>query len=109
MLHYGAGGLGTIPYRWEFTEDGHDFAVAVEARIVTNDILLMVHLACAGVGLTIAMEDVVRPHLERGELVPVLEAYSVPFPGFYLPYPHRRHTSPALRALIDYLFGMRRR
>jgi len=96
-------GAGAPPYRWEFTEDGHDFTVATEARIVTNDLPLMVRLARAGVGLTMLMEEVVRPLLERGELVTVLGEFSTPFPGFYLYYPQRRHTSPALRALIDYL------
>ena len=98
---------GAVPYRWEFTENGHDFAVAFDARIVTNDIPLMVRLARAGVGLTMLMEEVARPLIERGELVPVLEEFSTPFPGFYLYYPHRRHTSPALRALIDHVLRMR--
>jgi hypothetical protein len=33
----------------------------------------------------------------------VLEKFSTPFPGFYLYYPQRKHASPALRALVDYL------
>jgi DNA-binding transcriptional LysR family regulator len=103
-------GPGAVPYRWEFSEDdGHDFSFAVDARVVTNDIALMVRLARAGVGLTMVMEEVVRSEIERGDLVPVLEAYSTPFPGYYLYYPQRRHTSPALRALIDYLLQMRQR
>lgn len=100
-------GVGAVPYRWEFTEDGHDFSVAFDSRVVTNDIPLMVRLARAGVGLTMLMEEVARPLIERGELVPVLEEFSTPFPGFYLYYPQRRHTSPALRALIDYLLRLR--
>ncbi|HEU4883949.1 MAG TPA: LysR family transcriptional regulator [Longimicrobium sp.] len=100
-------GPNAAPYRWEFTEDGHDFSVAVPARIVTNDFILMLQLASAGVGLTMGMEEIVRPYVDRGELVPVLEEFSTPFPGFYLYYPHRRQASPPLRALIDYLLGMR--
>jgi DNA-binding transcriptional LysR family regulator len=45
----------------------------------------------------------VRGEIERGELVPVLEKFCEPFPGYYLFYPHRRHASPALRALIDHV------
>ena len=45
----------------------------------------------------------VRDELARGDLVPVLERFSTPFPGFYLYYPQRRSASPALRALIDHL------
>jgi DNA-binding transcriptional LysR family regulator len=103
------GGLEAAPYRWEFTDAGHDFSVAVDARVLTNDIPLIVRLARAGVGLTMVMEELVRSHVDRGDLVPVLEAYSTPFPGFYLYYPQRRHTSPALRALIDYLLRLRQR
>lgn len=98
-----------LPYRWEFTEEGRDFAVAVNAQVLTNDVQLMLRLAISGVGLTILWESWSLPHVQRGELIPVLEEYSTPFPGFYLYYPSRRHTSPALRAFIDYLLSVRRR
>ncbi len=100
-------GSGEAPYRWEFTENGHDFAVAFEARVLTNEPALNLRLALAGVGLALARENVVRPYIERGELVSVLEEFSTPFPGFYLYYPARRQASPALRALIDYLLQLR--
>ncbi len=105
------------PYRWEFTEPapggalgaGRDFDVAVAPRVTTNDMGLMVRLACAGAGLTFGMEETFRPYLARGELVPVLEAYSAPFPGFYLYYPRRRHQPSKLRAFVGYLRDRRRR
>jgi DNA-binding transcriptional LysR family regulator len=100
-------GSDQAPYAWEFTEDGHDFAVAFEARVLTNDPALDLRLALAGVGLALAREDVVRPYIERGELVSMLEEFSTPFPGFYLFYPARRQASPALRALIDCLLELR--
>jgi hypothetical protein len=40
-------------------------------------------LALAGAGLTMARESRVRQHIERGELVAVLEEYCTPFPGMY--------------------------
>jgi DNA-binding transcriptional LysR family regulator len=96
------------PYRWEFTEGGRDFDVAVEPRVTTNDMSVMVRLACAGAGLTFGMEETFRTHLARGELVTVLEDFCAPFPGFYLFYPKRVHPSPRLRALIDHLRSQRR-
>jgi DNA-binding transcriptional LysR family regulator len=96
-------GPSAAPYRWEFTEEGRDFAVAVPARVVTNDVALMMQLACAGVGLTMGREEVVRPYIERGQLMPVLELFSAPFPGYYLYYPQRRQASPPLRAFLGYL------
>jgi DNA-binding transcriptional LysR family regulator len=58
---------------------------------------LNIRLAIAGAGLTLADESRSREPVARGELVPVLEEFSTPFPGFYLYYPQRRHASPALR------------
>jgi len=96
------------PYRWEFTEGGREFSVAVRARLLTTDPALMLRLVRAGVGLTMVYESQVRDDLARGELVAVLEEFSTPFPGFYLYYPQRRHASPALRALVDQLRSGRR-
>jgi len=99
---------GAPAYRWEFTERGRDFSVAVQSRVLTTDPAMMLGLARAGVGLTMVYEFLVRDNVARGELVPVLEEFSTPFPGFYLYYPQRRHISPALRTLVDYLRRTRR-
>lgn len=96
------------PYRWEFTENGRDFAVDVRVRVLTNDPALNLRLARAGVGLALT-HGREREDMARGDLVPVLEEFSRSFQGYYLYYPHRRHASPALRALIDYLFRMRQK
>ena len=91
------------PYRWEFTENGRDFSVAVPARVLSTDATVNRRLAIAGLGVTLAFEHHVSDDLERGKLVRVLERYCEPFPGYYLYYPQRRHASRALRALIDHL------
>ena len=91
------------PYRWEFTEDERDFSVAVRARVLTTDAPLLNRLARTGAGLTMLLEVNARDDIARGDLVVVLDEFSTPFPGFYLYYPQRRHASPGLRALIDYL------
>ena len=90
------------PYRWEFTEKGRDFSVDVRARVLTNDPVLNIRLARAGAGLSLA-DGRVREDLANGSLVAVLEEFSTPFPGFSLYYPRRRHASPTLRALVDYV------
>ena len=95
-------------YRWEFTENGRDFSVAVRARVLTTDATLLARLARAGAGVTMLLEVNARDDIARGDLVLVLDEFSTPFPGFYLYYPQRRHASPALRALVDYLRRSRR-
>jgi len=90
-------------YRWEFTEEGRNFSVAVPARVLTTDPAINIRLALAGMGVTMVREDRVRDATARGELVAVLEGFCTPFPGYYLYYPQRRHASPALRAFVAYL------
>jgi DNA-binding transcriptional LysR family regulator len=100
-------GAGAPPYRWEFTDDGREIVVAVRSRVLSTDSTVNIRLARAGLGLAILYEDQVRDDVARGELVPVLEKFCEPFPGYYLFYPQRRHASSALRALIDHLRAAR--
>jgi len=93
---------GLAPYRWEFEEEGRAFDVAVEPEVTTDDMGLMIRLALAGAGFTFGMAESFRPWLEEGRLVPVLEAWSAPFPGFFLYFPSRRNLAPKLRALVDH-------
>ncbi|MEH6691770.1 MAG: LysR family transcriptional regulator [Pseudorhizobium pelagicum] len=94
---------GTASYRWEFAEDGKEFSVAVGDEITTTDMALMIRLGVAGAGITFGMEESFRTHIERGDLVPLLDAHCPRFPGFYLYYPSRRNLAPKLRALVDHL------
>ncbi len=46
-----------VPYLWEFTENGRDFEIAIDARVNTNDAVMMRRLALDGAGLTFGMEE----------------------------------------------------
>ena len=94
---------GVAPYRWEFAEEGREFDVAVNARLNTNDMGVMIRTACAGGGIAFGMEETYRPYIARGELVPLLADYLPTFAGFYLYFPSRKNLAPKLRALIDHM------
>lgn len=91
------------PHRWEFNENGQDFVVEVNPQVTTNDLQLMLRSALAGAGITFAPEEVFANYLRRGELVPVLEAFVQPFPGFFLYFSGRRNQPPKLRALVEHV------
>ncbi|MDK1387836.1 LysR family transcriptional regulator [Sinorhizobium sp. 8-89] len=93
----------TAPYRWEFSENGREFDVAVNPQITTNDMWLMIRTACAGGGITFGMEDTFSPYVLSGQLVPLLQEYCPPFAGFFLYFPNRRNLAPKLRALIEHV------
>lgn len=91
------------PYRWEFEYEGRGFDVAVNPRITTNDMGIMVRTACAGGGVTFGMEETFRPYIERGELVSLMGEYLPPFQGFFLYFADRRNIPPKLRAFINHV------
>jgi DNA-binding transcriptional LysR family regulator len=57
--------------------------------------------AIDGLGIAFASEQMIAPHVAAGRLVPLLERWSAPFPGYFLCYPAQRQMSPPLRAFIN--------
>ena len=91
-------------YRWEFEKKGKRTEVAVEGPVVTNHSDIGVAAALHGLGIAYAFDrEHVDAHLASGELVQVLEQWSITRPGLFLYYPSRRHSPGALRAFIDCL------
>ncbi|MFS8112657.1 LysR substrate-binding domain-containing protein [Rhizobium jaguaris] len=90
-------------YNWDFQRNGQWFAVAVNGPLVVSDRAFAVSAALQGVGIAYWAEQLVRPFVEAGRLVPLLEDYSPSFPGWHLYYPRQRHIPPAVRVLVDFL------
>lgn len=88
------------PYLWEFW-DRSWFQVAVDGPLILDDKQACIEAALQGIGIAFVIEPKVRAHIEAGRLVPLLERWSAPFPGYYLCYPQQRHMAPAVRAFID--------
>jgi len=91
------------PYRWEFSEDGREFEVDVNAQVTTNDLRLMLRTALAGGGIAFGLEENYRQWLQTGELVALLEDYLPPFDGFFLYFPNRHNQPAKLRALVAHV------
>jgi DNA-binding transcriptional LysR family regulator len=105
-LNYRGKTTGVV-YRWEFTEDGKDFVVAVDGRVLLNDGELMLDAAVAGLGVAYVMDCAARPLLAKKRLVRVLEPFCQPFPGFFLYYPSRAQMAPKLRAFVEFFRASR--
>jgi DNA-binding transcriptional LysR family regulator len=89
------------PYKWEFLENGQWFEVAVEGPIIANSKEFCLQAALDGVGIAFPTDQLSAPHIAAGRLVPLLEQWSAPFPGFYLCFPAQKQMAPPLRAFID--------
>ncbi|MGQ9368829.1 LysR family transcriptional regulator [Azospirillum sp. ST 5-10] len=92
-------------YNWEFQQDGRWIAVAVDGPLIVSHRDVALEAAAQGVGIAFAYwsDRWLRPLIEAGRLVPVLEEFSPVFPGWHLYYPKLRHTPAAVHALIDFL------
>ena len=89
------------PYAWEFFEDGRWFSVAVDGPLITSSRAFTLDAALAGIGIAFLKQEAVVDAIADGRLVPLLDRWSAPFPGFYLCYPQQRNMAPPLRVLID--------
>jgi len=84
-------------YAWELERGRRNWRVPVRGGVVTNNSHLRLSLAEQGAGLTYAFEPMAAEPLRAGRLQCVLEAYAAMVPGFFLYYPSRAQSSPALR------------
>lgn len=88
-------------WRWEFERRGESLSIDVKGPLTFDDTALMVDAALAGAGLSYLTDTTVIEHLEKGQLIRVLEDWTPAYAGLCLYYPGRRHVPLGLRALID--------
>jgi DNA-binding transcriptional LysR family regulator len=90
----------------EFERDGESvrvYRVAVLAVQPGASADLLIDAAVAGVGVIFLFEDALRPALDAGALVPVLEPWWPSFSGPFLYFPSRRLMPAPLRAFVDFI------
>ena len=90
-------------FRWEFEKHGQELNIDVSGPLALDNVELMVESAANGLGVAYASERSVRPYIESGKLVTVLEDWCPSIQGLFLYYPGHRHVPPGLRAFIDIL------
>ncbi|MFT8231008.1 LysR family transcriptional regulator [Pseudomonas guariconensis] len=89
-------------YRWEFERGGVQLEVDVQGPLILGDVSLMLAPALQGIGLAYVFEDMVKEHLERGDLQQILGDWCHYYPGLHLYYPSRRQVPAALKAFIEF-------
>lgn len=92
--------------QWEFhsADSPHEpFQVKVAPRMRTNSGDTCTAAALQHMGLILQPSFLVGPHLQSGALVEVMPHYRSVDIGVYVVYPSRRHLTPKVRALVDFL------
>lgn len=91
------------PRPWLFTQGGEEVSVEVDAHMTFDSTLPILNAAIDGIGFAHLPETLVRPYLERGELVEILRDWSEARQGYYMSYAENRSSSPALSLFISVL------
>jgi DNA-binding transcriptional LysR family regulator len=101
---------GTMP-SWEFERNGKLVRIDATGPLLVSipgATDLAVEAAIAGAGIVYHFEDWLRPHLDSGELEPVLEPWWPRFSGPFLYYPGRRLVPAPLRVFVDFIKSLAR-
>ncbi|SDG74793.1 LysR family transcriptional regulator [Pelagibacterium luteolum] len=88
---------------WQFVEDGKTMTVHVDGPVRVNSPVGALVAAQKGLGFALLPSFLSDSAIQKGELVPVLVDYLPQRPFLQAVYPHRRHLSGKVRALIDFL------
>ncbi|SIR75944.1 LysR family transcriptional regulator [Pseudacidovorax sp. RU35E] len=90
-------------YAWDFQKGKKSINVKVNGQTVFNNTALMLQAAVDGMGFAYVPVDLMKPHIDTGRLIPVLEDWWPRFPGYHLYYANGRQTAPALALVVDAL------
>lgn len=88
---------------WRLTREGVSDEVAVRSAFSANDATTLLQAVLADGGIALQPTYLVNPLLAQGRLTPVLPDWQLPVLTIHALYPSRRHLSPAVRALLDFL------
>jgi DNA-binding transcriptional LysR family regulator len=88
-------------YDWEFEKGKQKLAIAVPGMITIDETRVGLSLVRNGAGLMYAPEPAMRPLLDSGEVVTVLDDWASVAPGFHMYFSSHRQLPTGLRLLID--------
>lgn len=88
---------------WEFGEGDATIIIAPPSTVLANTIELEISAAVDGLGVIRTFEEFLKPEIEAGRLITVLDAWETSFPGPFLYFAGRRHLPAPLRAFVDFL------
>lgn len=71
--------------------------------IIASVIELQRGAAINGLGIVYTFDEFLRPAIESGKLVPILDGWWQSFSGPLLYYPSRSHMPGPLRALVNFI------
>ncbi|MBC3872998.1 LysR family transcriptional regulator [Undibacterium flavidum] len=88
---------------WHLTRAEQHVEIAICSYLSSNETSVVLRYALEGGGIAMQPTFLVNEYLKQGKLSLVLPDWHPPSMHIYALYPSRRHLSPAVRALLDFL------
>lgn len=88
---------------WTLRRGEELVSIRISSYFSANEASALLCAAQAGGGIALQPVYLAKPHLEDGSLQVVLPEWQLPDMSIYALYPSRKHLSPAVRALLDFL------
>ncbi len=88
---------------WKLQRGDEHTEVRVGSYFSANEATALLRAALAGGGIALQPAYLANSHLRDGSLQTVLPDWTLPDMHIYALYPSRKHLSPAVRALLDFL------
>jgi DNA-binding transcriptional LysR family regulator len=89
---------------WTFEDSAAEkHTVRIGGRVRANNGRMLAELAALGMGVVLEPDFIVEPLIRAGRLMVLLPEFQPPRTPIAAVYPSRRHLSPKVRALVDFL------
>ncbi len=88
---------------WRFRQASKEKRVHIKGSLVCNSGYSLVDAALKGLGLIQLPDYYVKPYIESGKLLTVLDNYQASDEGIWAVYPDKHHLSLKLKLLINFL------
>lgn len=91
------------PEMWRFREAGRTLAIPVQGKLRADNQDVILEAAVRGAGIAQLPSWLVRPYMQSGRLVPLLQKHESPPFDVNVVFPHARLLSAKTRAFVDHL------
>ena len=88
---------------WAFFKEDQKFKVEPKGNFIVNNSDVISEMLLQGLGICQMPTFIVQKYLNTGQLVEVLNKYSLPDHSIYAVYPERRHTPEKVKIFIDFI------
>ncbi len=91
------------PLTWKFTNNQQTQTVQLNSKITTNSVDALISLVKNDSGISALAEYIIKEDMQTGQLMPILENYTLQKVGVYAVYPNKKDMPVKTKLILDRL------